>query len=191
VGRRNSDSGPDQAIPKLGLDSRPPRREQITWLSFSPDNVHETGVSPGGQSGSPVVAAEAEEVERLEERPGQASDPRCAIQAYPPVVPAAYPLLVRPVEAVLVDAGGVLVLPDRAVVSASLGPGPWLEAPEANGPGALPRHSRCGRGASRERQRDLSRAWDLALRIRLIASASAITIAAAPHQPSLRSMKSQ
>jgi hypothetical protein len=37
---------------------------------------------------------------------------------------------VRPIEAVLVDGGGVLVLPDRAVVSATLGPGPWLEAPE-------------------------------------------------------------
>jgi hypothetical protein len=33
-------------------------------VSFSPDNVHETGVSPGGQSGSPIVAAEAEQVER-------------------------------------------------------------------------------------------------------------------------------
>ncbi len=33
-------------------------------------------------------------------------------------------------EAVLVDAGGVLVLPDRGVVSAALGPGPWREAPE-------------------------------------------------------------
>jgi putative hydrolase of the HAD superfamily len=45
-------------------------------------------------------------------------------------VPAAYPPLVRPIEAVLVDAGGVLVLPDRAVVSAALGPGPWRETPE-------------------------------------------------------------
>jgi hypothetical protein len=26
----------------------PPRRVRITLLSFSPDNVHETGVSPGG-----------------------------------------------------------------------------------------------------------------------------------------------
>jgi putative hydrolase of the HAD superfamily len=34
------------------------------------------------------------------------------------------------VEAVLVDAGGVLVLPDRGVVSAALGPGPWQETPE-------------------------------------------------------------
>jgi len=42
----------------------------------------------------------------------------------------AYPPPVGPVEAVLVDAGGVLVLPDRAVVSAALGPGPWHEAPE-------------------------------------------------------------
>jgi hypothetical protein len=37
---------------------------------------------------------------------------------------------VRPVEVVLVDAGGVLVLPDRDVVSVALGPGPWRETPE-------------------------------------------------------------
>jgi hypothetical protein len=30
-----------------------------TWGPVSPDNVHETGVSPGGRSGSPIVAAEA------------------------------------------------------------------------------------------------------------------------------------
>jgi hypothetical protein len=42
----------------------------------SPDNVHETGVWPGGQSGSPIVAAEAEQVERLAERPGHGPDPR-------------------------------------------------------------------------------------------------------------------
>jgi hypothetical protein len=35
-----------------------------TWGPVSPDNVQETGVSPGGQSGSPIVAAEAEGVER-------------------------------------------------------------------------------------------------------------------------------
>ena len=34
------------------------------------------------------------------------------------------------VDAVLVDAGGVLVLPDRAAVSTALGPGSWDEAPE-------------------------------------------------------------
>jgi hypothetical protein len=32
--------------PKLGLDGRPPRRDRITLLSFSPHNVQETGVSP-------------------------------------------------------------------------------------------------------------------------------------------------
>jgi hypothetical protein len=32
-----------------------------------PDNVHETGVSLDGQSGSPIVAAEARQVEKLEE----------------------------------------------------------------------------------------------------------------------------
>jgi hypothetical protein len=47
--------------PKLGLDSRPPRLERITLLSFSPDNVHETGVSPGGRYRSPIVAPEAEQ----------------------------------------------------------------------------------------------------------------------------------
>ena len=35
-----------------------------TWGPVSPDNVHETGVSPGGRFGSPIVAAEAEQVER-------------------------------------------------------------------------------------------------------------------------------
>jgi hypothetical protein len=30
----------------------------------SPNNVHETGVSPGGKSGSPIVAPYAEQVER-------------------------------------------------------------------------------------------------------------------------------
>ncbi len=29
-----------------------------------PDNVHETGVSPRGRSGSPIVAPEAEQFER-------------------------------------------------------------------------------------------------------------------------------
>jgi hypothetical protein len=36
----------------------------------------------------------------------------------------------RAFDAVLVDAGGVLVLPDRAAVSTALGPGAWNEAPE-------------------------------------------------------------
>jgi putative hydrolase of the HAD superfamily len=44
------------------------------------------------------------------------------VRAYPPVVGA--------FDAVLVDAGGVLVLPDRAAISAALGPGVWDEAPE-------------------------------------------------------------
>ena len=35
-----------------------------TWGPVSPNNVHETGVWPGGRSGSPVVAAEARQVER-------------------------------------------------------------------------------------------------------------------------------
>jgi hypothetical protein len=35
-----------------------------TWGPVSPDNVHETGVSPGGQSGSPIVAADPDQVER-------------------------------------------------------------------------------------------------------------------------------
>jgi hypothetical protein len=33
----------------------------------SPGNVHETGVSLDGQSGSSIVAAEARQVEKLEE----------------------------------------------------------------------------------------------------------------------------
>jgi len=36
---------------------------------------------------------------------------------------------VKTVEAVLIDAGGVLVLPGRAAVSAALGPGQWREEP--------------------------------------------------------------
>jgi hypothetical protein len=35
--------------------------------TVSPHNVHETGVSLDGQSASPIVAAEAEQVEQLEE----------------------------------------------------------------------------------------------------------------------------
>jgi hypothetical protein len=35
-----------------------------TWGPVSPDNVHETGVLPIGESGSTIVAAEAEQVER-------------------------------------------------------------------------------------------------------------------------------
>jgi hypothetical protein len=35
-----------------------------TWGPVSPDNVDETGVSPCGRSGSPIVAPEAEPVER-------------------------------------------------------------------------------------------------------------------------------
>ena len=34
------------------------------WGPVWPDNVEKTGVSPGGQSGSPTVTAEAEQVER-------------------------------------------------------------------------------------------------------------------------------
>src|SRR6266540_7081931 len=39
-------------------------RRLRTWRPVSPDNVQETGVSPGGRSGSAIVAAEAEQVER-------------------------------------------------------------------------------------------------------------------------------
>jgi len=35
-----------------------------TWGPVSPHNVQETGVSLDGQSGSPIVAAEAQQVER-------------------------------------------------------------------------------------------------------------------------------
>ncbi len=52
-------------------------------LNVSPEGVHETGVWPRGQSGSPIVAAEAEQVEgELEERPGHGSNLSfCALQA--------------------------------------------------------------------------------------------------------------
>jgi hypothetical protein len=40
-----------------------------TWGPVSPDNVQETGVSPGGRSGSPIVTAEAEQVERTRRKP--------------------------------------------------------------------------------------------------------------------------
>jgi len=52
------------------------RSEGETWGPVSPDNVHETGVSPDGWSRSPVVAAEAQQVSELEERPGHRPDPR-------------------------------------------------------------------------------------------------------------------
>jgi hypothetical protein len=81
VGRRNSDSGPDQAIPKLGLDSRPPCREQITWLSFSPDNVHETGVSPFDTLDCPSWPPRRSRSSKLQVRPGHEPNPSfCALQ---------------------------------------------------------------------------------------------------------------
>lgn len=67
-GRRNSDSRPDQAIPKHRPDRRPALWSEITFASFSPDNVHETGVLPDAQSRSPIVAAEAERVERTQRK---------------------------------------------------------------------------------------------------------------------------
>jgi hypothetical protein len=39
------------------------RSEGETWGPVSPDNVQETGVSPGGRSGARMVAGEAEQVE--------------------------------------------------------------------------------------------------------------------------------
>jgi hypothetical protein len=45
-------------------------------VPVSPDNVHETGVSLDGQSGSPIVAAEAQQVEQLEEDLVTGPDPR-------------------------------------------------------------------------------------------------------------------
>jgi hypothetical protein len=47
-----------------------------TWAPVSPDNVQETGVSPGGQSRSPIVAAEPSKLIELEERAGHGTDPR-------------------------------------------------------------------------------------------------------------------
>jgi len=40
---QNSDSDPTSRF-EARLDGRPPRREQITLMSFSPDNVEKTGV---------------------------------------------------------------------------------------------------------------------------------------------------
>jgi hypothetical protein len=43
-----------------------PEPEGSEGLAFEPDNVHETGVSLDGQSGSPC-GAEAQQVDQLEE----------------------------------------------------------------------------------------------------------------------------
>jgi hypothetical protein len=53
-----------------GYKVQPPHHslERITCLAFSPDNVHETGVSPGGRSGSSIVGAEVEQVERTRKK---------------------------------------------------------------------------------------------------------------------------
>jgi hypothetical protein len=53
LGLRNSNPPPDQAIRKLGLIGVRSASELITLVSFSPDNVHETGGSPDAQSRSP------------------------------------------------------------------------------------------------------------------------------------------
>jgi hypothetical protein len=53
---------------------RPPRREQITQVSFSPDNVHETGVSFRWRSGSPSWPPRRSRSSELEERPGHGPD---------------------------------------------------------------------------------------------------------------------
>jgi hypothetical protein len=53
-----------------------------TWGPVWPDNVQKTGVSPGGQSGSPSWPPRRSRSSELEERPGHGSDPRfCALQA--------------------------------------------------------------------------------------------------------------
>jgi hypothetical protein len=55
--------------------------------TFSPDNVHETGVSHDGKSRSPIEAAEAQQVEQLEERPGHGPDPRVFVPYTLVIVP--------------------------------------------------------------------------------------------------------
>jgi hypothetical protein len=45
----------------------PPLSGDEPWDPLWPDDVHETGVSLDGQSGSPTLAAEAQQVEQLEE----------------------------------------------------------------------------------------------------------------------------
>jgi hypothetical protein len=76
LGLRNSNPPPDQAIRKLGLIGVRSASELITLVSFSPDNVQETGVSPGGRSRFPIVAAEAEQVERTRRKTWTGADPR-------------------------------------------------------------------------------------------------------------------
>jgi hypothetical protein len=58
----------------FGLAGNPSKRN-------TSENVHETGVSRSGQSGFPLVAAEAEQGSELEERPGHGPDRSfCALQ---------------------------------------------------------------------------------------------------------------
>jgi hypothetical protein len=54
-----------------------------TWGPVSPENIHESGASPGGQSGSPIVAAEAQQVERTRRKTWSRLPIRgfCALQA--------------------------------------------------------------------------------------------------------------
>jgi hypothetical protein len=48
-----------------------------TWGPVSPDNVHESGASPGGQSGSPIVAADGPAGWAIsKKRPGHGPSPR-------------------------------------------------------------------------------------------------------------------
>jgi len=72
-----SDRGPDQGFPSgpVRLVRNPDTCSHdglmdpccdpgVRHGAVSPDNVHETGFSPGGQSGSPIVAADPDQVER-------------------------------------------------------------------------------------------------------------------------------
>ena len=63
VGHRNADSGPDQAIPKFGLLAVPPAASQSHECHFHPTMFRKQVSPPGGRPESPIVDAEAEQVE--------------------------------------------------------------------------------------------------------------------------------
>jgi hypothetical protein len=83
-----SDRGPDQGFPSgsVRLVRNPetvpmPEGSQLrsggeTWGPVSPDNVHETGVSPGGRSDPPSRPPRWSRSSELEEGPGHGPDPR-------------------------------------------------------------------------------------------------------------------
>jgi len=61
-------SGTPETVPMMA-DGSQLRSRGETWGPVSPDNVHKTGVSPGGRSGSPSWPPEAEQAERTRRKP--------------------------------------------------------------------------------------------------------------------------